>query len=133
MSKIYARSYLLTNQLDKDELRMSIKNIPARVRYLTKTKEYSFKCFDVTSYFRYGDIDTITFKIKEEFISRFFRLDSVLEAEAVQDFSYRELKKMETDGIDDIYDDVYQNICFIQFYYYFTKEILKKKVFILYM
>lgn len=127
MSKLYAKSYMWTKGIDKDDVREFELSFPVKVRYLKKTKEYHFQCLDVIQWLISGQRakETCDFRIKEEIISRFFSVDKLILEKRIEEIDYKAVKAMEIGDLDDFYDDQYLNLCFIQYHYYLSKEILK--------
>lgn len=128
MSKLYAKAFIWAKSLEKSEIREAEQAIPAKVRYLRKTKEFHFQCLDALTWLMSDprEQEIINFKIKEEYISRFFRFDVFLKETVIEETDYREVKKQEMTGIDDFYDDQYVSLCFLQNFYYLSKDIVKE-------
>ena len=128
MSKLYTRAFMWAKNLDKDEVREAELSIPVKVRHLRKTKEYHFQCLDILSWLMSEphEMERFDFKVKEEDINRFFRIDVFLKDVKVEETDYKYVKKLELEGLEDFYDDQYMNLCFIQQFYYLSKDILKE-------
>lgn len=126
MSKLFAKSYMWTKGADKNEIR-EVLSSPVKVRYLTKTKEFHFVCVDFITLLvsNLKEQEQYSFKVKEEDISRFFKIDSMYEDAKMEEIDYKTLKNLEIGDLEDFYDDMYINLCFVQFYYYLSKDILK--------
>lgn len=131
MSKLFVDRFIgCYPTIDIEEIKALEFKIPARIRYVSKTKEFHIKCFDVISYLKFGDECQADFKVKENvFLSQqLFKIDKNLVSD---DSRERDLPHEMIRGIEkgeDLYDDEHINICFFQKFYYFTPRIVKQIV-----
>ena len=126
MSKLFANSFMWMKGLDKDLVREAELSIPVKIRYLRFTKEYHFQGLDILTWLQTAETEVADFKIKETEISQFLKMDLFYNDVSVEETDYRTLQRAETVGLEDFYDDVYLNLCFIQRFYYLSKAILKE-------